>query len=115
MLSSTHYFSCDEHALIPEGIALDAGTGRLFFGSMRTGEVFAVDRHRQVSRFATVEHEGRKLAAIGMTVDAGRGLLWVVGTQFFLTEGYDADAPAHFADNMAPYLGKTVIMTTPLD
>ncbi len=95
MLSSTHYISFDEHALIPEGIALDAGTGRLFFGSMRTGEVFVVDHHRQVSRFATVEHEGRKLAAIGMTVDTVRGLLWVVGTQFFLTEGYDADAPAH--------------------
>lgn len=95
ILSSTPYFTFDELALIPEGIALDAGTERLFFGSMRTGEIFAVDRHREIARFATVEHEGRKLAAIGMAVDAARGLLWVIGTQFFLTEGFDADAPAY--------------------
>ncbi len=95
MLSSTPYFTFDELALIPEGIALDAGTERLFFGSMRTGEIFVVDRYRQITRFATVEHEGRKLAATGMAVDTTRGLLWVVGTQFFLTEGFDADAPAY--------------------
>ena len=28
-----------------------------------------------------------------MTVDPGVGLLWVVGTSFFLAENFDADAP----------------------
>lgn len=79
--------------LLPEGIARDADSGRLFFGSMRSGEIFVIDAGGRLSKFAEVAHDGR-LAAIGMTVDAPRGLLWVVGTAFFLTEGYDPQKPA---------------------
>ncbi len=79
--------------LLPEGIARDAATDRLFFGSMRSGEVFVIDSAGRVSKFAEVGYDGR-LAAIGMTVDAHRGLLWVVGTAFFLTDGYDPQKPA---------------------
>ncbi|MDZ7644624.1 MAG: SMP-30/gluconolactonase/LRE family protein [Woeseiaceae bacterium] len=86
------YLSMPRLDLVPEGIAWDAARRRLFIGSMRTGEVFAVDRHRQVTKFATVEYDG-KLAAIGMTVDPGRNLLWVIGSPFGLTEGDPADAP----------------------
>jgi hypothetical protein len=32
-------------------------------------------------------------AAIGMTVDPERGVLWVVGTSFFMAENFTADAP----------------------
>ncbi len=88
-------YTFDRLGLIPEGIAGDPATGRLFFGSMRTGEVFVVDQRGQLAKFAAVAHEGRPLAAIGMTVDPARGLLWVVGASFFLTEGYDEDAPVH--------------------
>ncbi len=79
--------------LVAEGITRDPATGRLFFGSMRTGEIVVFDRDGRLSKFAGIVHEGRPLAAIGMTVDSARGLLWVVGTAFFLTEGHDPGAP----------------------
>jgi DNA-binding beta-propeller fold protein YncE len=59
---------------------------------MRSGTIFVVDANKQLSRFATVQHEG-KMAAIGLTVDAPRGILWAVGASFDLTEDFDADAP----------------------
>jgi sugar lactone lactonase YvrE len=78
--------------LLPEGIAWDAASGRLFFGSMRTGEVFVLDADRQLTKFATLQHETPQ-AAIGMTVDAKRNVLWVIGSAFFLTETVKPDAP----------------------
>lgn len=78
--------------LVPEGIAWDAASKRLFFGSMRTGEVFALDADRQLTKFAELEHATPQ-AAIGMTVDAERGLLWVIGSAFYLTELALPDAP----------------------
>jgi len=82
----------DRIDLVAEGIAFDAAGGRLFFGSMRTGEVFVFDAAGNLSKFAEVARDG-PLAAIGMTVDAGRGQLWVVASSFFLTEGFDDEAP----------------------
>lgn len=92
IINSTPRYSVEQLDLIPEGIAYDAATGRLFFGSMRTGEVFVVDQNDQLSKFATVDRAGRR-SAIGMTVDRDRGLLWVVGTSFNLAENFDAEAP----------------------
>lgn len=77
--------------LVAEGIAWDDDEERLFFGSMRTGEVYQFDRHGRLSKFAELTEGGKPLAAIGMTVDAGRKLLWVVGATFFLAEGYAQD------------------------
>lgn len=90
--ASEHHFTVDQLGLIPEGIAFDANTGRFFFGSMRSGDVYVFDEQGQLSRFATVRHDG-KLAAIGLAVDAPRGLLWAVGASFDLVEGFDPDAP----------------------
>lgn len=78
--------------LIPEGIAWDPQSRRFFLGSMRTGEVFALDSDRQVTKFAELRHS-QPQAAIGMTVDPRRELLWVIGSAFALTEGHDPDAP----------------------
>lgn len=89
---SEHYYTVQRGDLVAEGIAWDAQTRRLFFGSMRNGEVYVLGEDQQLSKFAEVRHEG-PLAAIGMTVDFERQLLWVVGTGFFLTEEFDADAP----------------------
>lgn len=90
--NSTLRAELDELGLIPEGIAADAATGRLFFGSMRTGEIFVLDPDDRLWRFAILE-DGARLAAIGMTVDPVRELLWAVGSTFSLTEGYDAGEP----------------------
>ena len=92
VINSTPRYTVEQLGLIPEGIAFDAQTGRLFFGSMRTGDIYVLDEHDQLSKFATVDRESR-LSAIGMTVDRGRGLLWAVGTSFNMAEHFDADAP----------------------
>ncbi|MGB5345648.1 MAG: SMP-30/gluconolactonase/LRE family protein [Woeseia sp.] len=78
--------------LLPEGIAWDAASERLFFGSMRTGEVFVLDAEQQLTKFAELLHPTPQ-AAIGMTVDSKRDLLWVIGSAFFLTENARPDAP----------------------
>lgn len=78
--------------IIPEGIAADSRTGRLYFGSMRTGEIFLREEDGGVSRFAQLVHDGAPLSAIGLTVDATRGLLWAVGSRLALTEGYEPGA-----------------------
>ena len=91
--ASEQHFTLDQLGLIPEGIAYDGATGRLFFGSMRTGDIYVIDGGKQLSKFATVHHEG-KLAAIGMSVDLRANTLWVVGSSSFLVEDFVADAPS---------------------
>ena len=90
--NSEPYYAFAQLGLIPEGVAYDQSTRRLFFGSMRTGEVYVLDADRTLSKFASVDAAGR-LSAIGMTVDPERGLLWVVGTSFSLAENYPAGEP----------------------
>lgn len=91
--ASEHRFTLDQLGLIPEGIAHDSQTGRIFFGSMRTGDVFVIDGEEQLSKFSTVHHDG-KLAAIGMSVDQPNNTLWVVGSSSFLVEEFVEEAPA---------------------
>ena len=92
VLVSEHQFTVDQLGLIPEGIAIDHESGRTFVGSMRSGDIYVVDAAGQLSKFATVRHDG-KLAAIGLTVDVARSILWAVGTSFDLVEDFDPDAP----------------------
>ena len=92
VLVSEHRFTIDQLGLIPEGIAIDQESGRTFVGSMRSGDIYVVDAGGQLSKFATVQHDG-KLAAIGLTVDVPRSMLWAVGTSSRLVEDFDADAP----------------------
>jgi hypothetical protein len=92
VLSSKHRFTLDELGLIPEGIAYDTNSRRIFLGSMRSGDIYVVDEEDDASRFATVRHAG-KLAAVGLEVDTERGILWAIGSAFDTVEGFDADAP----------------------
>lgn len=89
--NSEHRITVEQFGIMPEGIAADRDTGRLFFGSMRTGDIYVVDSGNQVSRFATLGHDAKR-SAIGLTVDSGRNLLWAVGTHFFMAEGFDAES-----------------------
>lgn len=89
---SEHRFTLDQLGLIPEGIAYDPDSGRTFLGSMRSGDIFVIDDDGQLSKFATVQHDG-KLAAIGLAVDGPRNILWAVGASFDLVEDFDPDAP----------------------
>jgi DNA-binding beta-propeller fold protein YncE len=90
--NSSTRMAIEQLGLVPEGIAFDRSSGRLFFGSMRSGDVYVIDTQDQLSKFASVADNG-VYSAIGMTVDSGRGLLWTVGTGFFMAEGFDADNP----------------------
>lgn len=94
-VTSTAFVSVDLLGLIPEGIAYEPASKRFFFGSMRSGDVYVLDADLQLSRFATID-TGRRLSAIGMTVDTARHRLWVAGSAFEMAEGYieDADIPA---------------------
>lgn len=85
--ASEPYFEFPQLGVVPEGIAHDAATDRFFFSSMRTGDVYALGGDRRVSRFASLPENGR-MSAIGMTVDATRGLLWVAAAAFDLAERY---------------------------
>ena len=89
---SEHRLTLDQLGLIPEGIAYDPDSGRTFLGSMRNGDIFVIDDGGQLSKFATVQHDG-KLAAIGLSVDGPRNILWAVGTSFNLVEDFDPEAP----------------------
>lgn len=90
--NSTRVFTLDQLGLLPEGFAIDEATDRMFISTMRRGDIYVVEGEEQLSKFATVEHDG-PLAAVGLEVDAERGLLWAVGTSFFMSEGFDAEAP----------------------
>ncbi len=90
--NSTTRATIEQLGLAPEGIAFDSESGRLFFGSMRSGDIYVIDREDQLSKFASLAEHG-PYSAIGMTVDGDRDVLWVVGTWFFMAEGFDADEP----------------------
>jgi hypothetical protein len=90
--NSTHEFTIEQLGLLPEGIAIDADTSRIFVGSMRSGDIFVLDVQGQLSKFTTVEHEGT-LAAIGLYVDGDSDTLWAIGTSFNLNEDFDPQAP----------------------
>lgn len=93
VLRSRPWLEFPQAGLVPEGIAVDPGSGRFFFGSMRTGDVYVIDGARRVSKFAGVDAAGR-LSAIGLAVDTSRGLLWVVGAAFDIAENFSADSGA---------------------
>lgn len=89
--NSRQLISIDRYGIIPEGIAVDPTDGRLFISSMRTGDIYAIDSKGEIGNFATVEHTG-KMAAIGLTVDTDRQLLWSVGASFSMVEDFDPQA-----------------------
>jgi hypothetical protein len=74
--------------LAPQGLAFDAKTGRTFVSSMRTGEIWAIDKSGASKVFATLQADGTPLSAFGLEVDAARGTLWAVGSAFSLHEKF---------------------------
>jgi hypothetical protein len=90
--NSEPFLTIEQLGIAAEGIAFDSKTGRLFLGSMRSGDVYVIDADKQFSKFASLADSG-VYSAIGLTVDHGRNVLWVVATAFFMAEGFDADDP----------------------
>jgi hypothetical protein len=109
-------FTIEQFGVVPEGIAIDTQTGRTFVGSMRSGNIYVRNSAGQLSRFATVEHDGT-LAAIGLYVDHRKQMLWAVGSSFDLNENFDPEAPVRagvFGFDLANgRLQKKIIATDP--
>ena len=73
--------------LHPEGIALDARTGRWFVGSVRQRRVVVVERDGSAHDFVRAGGDG--IAGVfGMAVDAMRRTLWVATTGLPRMEGF---------------------------
>ncbi|MBT8079352.1 MAG: hypothetical protein KJO31_12305 [Gammaproteobacteria bacterium] len=91
VINGLHRYTIDQLGIIPEGIAHDAATNRLFLSSMRTGDIYVLDADNSLSLFATVK-DAQPMAAIGLFADSERHLLWAVGATFEMTRGFDPDA-----------------------
>ena len=66
--------------LVPEGIAADPASGRLFLGDMNNRRIWAIDGADGRARPFGAP---LVLRPLGMKVDAARGLLWVATTDAF--------------------------------
>lgn len=75
----------DRLGLIPEGMAYDEKTRRFFVSSVRTGTIFAVDRHGRATELVTDAPWG----VFGMAADPKRRLLWATTTAMPQVEGFD--------------------------
>ncbi|MBD3218090.1 MAG: hypothetical protein GF310_07420 [candidate division Zixibacteria bacterium] len=75
--------------LLPEGIAIDPKSGRLFFGSMRYGTIYEVV-DGGLLRFAKLESD-IPLACLGMKADTVRNILWAVGSSFDYVERFEEE------------------------
>jgi sugar lactone lactonase YvrE len=71
----------DTPGVVPEGIAADSSTGRLFVGDMAGKRIFVLVPGREARVFAHTAD----LRPIGLTVDRNRGLLWVAATTAFVS------------------------------
>ncbi len=75
--SSTIAFTMREKDLIPEGIAADPATGRLFVGSIEKRKIVALSPEGKESSFVPSGAAGLG-PVIGLRVDSARGRLWAV-------------------------------------
>jgi len=74
---STIAFTMREKDLIPEGIAADPATGRLFVGSIEKRKIVALSPEGKESNFVPSGAAGLG-PVIGLRVDSARGRLWAV-------------------------------------
>ena len=73
-------FVISEPGLVPEGVAWDPASRRLFLGDMHGRRILAVEPSGRVRTFA----RDLRLRPLGMKVDPERGRLWVATTDSFL-------------------------------
>jgi sugar lactone lactonase YvrE len=75
----------NDRTLIPEGIAYDAGTRRLYVGSIARRGVFRIDATGRVTPFSRAEDDLD--AILGLAIDAKRRQLYVVSTSALTARG----------------------------
>jgi len=94
--------------VFPEGVAVDARTGRVFVGSTTDGTVFAGDPPRTPLRPFLPAGRGGRTAATGLTVD-DRGRLWVAGRGTGRAFVHDAASGRPIRALRAPGSGRTLV------
>ncbi len=77
LAKSTIAFTLREKDLIPEGIAADPATGRLFVGSIEKRKIVAISPDGKERSFVPSGAAGLG-PVVGLRVDAARGWLWAV-------------------------------------
>jgi hypothetical protein len=83
-------FQSLQNDIMPEGIAHDPRTGTFYIGSMRDGDIRALDTSGGFYDFARIPHD-ITLACIGIFVDTTRSLLWACGSASDNAPGYTDD------------------------
>ena len=73
-------FTLSEADLIPEGIAWDPGSRRLFVGSLARNKIVAISPDGRASDFVPSGRDGLR-RVLGMKVDASRKSLWVCSAE----------------------------------
>ena len=79
-----------QNDFMPEGIAHDPRTGIFYIGSMRDGDMRALDTSGNFYCFARIRHN-ITLACIGIFVDTTRDLLWACASASDNAVGYTDD------------------------
>ncbi|MET0618936.1 MAG: SMP-30/gluconolactonase/LRE family protein [Thermoanaerobaculia bacterium] len=98
-------FTLNEADLIPEGIAWDPGTRRLFVGSLAKNKIVAISPDGRVSDFVPSGRDGLQ-RVLGMKVDAARKSLWVCSAEADAPGGSKTRASTLFRFDLAT--GKTL-------
>lgn len=70
-------FKLDQAPELIESMAYDSKRQRVLVGSVRTGEILAVDAKGKTSSFATPATAGSLKSVFALAVDDARGFLWV--------------------------------------
>lgn len=83
-------FESVQNDLMPEGIAHDPRTGTSYLGSMRDGEIRALDTAGNFYDFARINHDPL-LSCIGIFVDTVRNVLWACASASDNAIGYTED------------------------
>ncbi|HSP33039.1 MAG TPA: SMP-30/gluconolactonase/LRE family protein [Thermoanaerobaculia bacterium] len=96
VVRSTTAFTIPQRDLIPEGIAYDAATGDFYVSSIHLRKIVRVTPDGQSSDFIAPAQDGI-FGALGLKVDAGRQLLWVVSNANEAMSGYSKELEGHSA------------------
>jgi sugar lactone lactonase YvrE len=72
-----------------ESLAYDAAREVFLVGSMRTGEIFRVDRQGRATRFIAPDEENGLWGVFSLLVDEKRGRLWVGSSAVPSYQGFD--------------------------
>lgn len=94
----------DSDIAMPEALAFDKASGRLFLGSARDGRILHTTDGKQWEEFSSPRKHGELMAVFDLDIDAERGHLWVA-----------TGAAPHFRGFRAADQGRTALLKFDLE